>query len=61
MANPLNVPGYHLPRTYNEGHPSVGQQIIDFHFQRAALIDLAKEQYFGQLANTKNMPKCWAA
>jgi len=57
MANPLNVPGFHDPRVYNAGEPSVGSQLIDFFWQRKALIDLKKEQFFGQLANVTAMPK----
>ena len=35
---------------------SVGGQLIPFFYQRKALIDLKKEQYFGQLADTAAMP-----
>ena len=35
---------------------SVGGQLIPFFYQRKALIDLKKEQYFGQLADTTAMP-----
>ena len=36
---------------------SIGPQITDHYFQKKALIELAKEQYFGQLADTTSMPK----
>ena len=49
------------PRLYNDGTPtnpsSIGEQLIPFYWQRKALIDLKKEQYFGQLADTTAMPK----
>lgn len=32
-------------------------QLIPFYWQRKALIDLKREMYFGQLADTTNMPK----
>ena len=35
---------------------SIGGQLIPFFYQRKALIDLKKEQYFGQLADTTAMP-----
>ena len=58
MANPLNVPGYENGRLWGDGSDSsVGSQLIPFYWQRKALIDLKKEQYFGQLADTTSMPK----
>jgi len=58
MANPLNVPGYQNPRIWGDGSDSsIGAQMIPFFWQRKALIDLKKEQYFGQLADTVSMPK----
>lgn len=36
---------------------SVGVQISDSYFQKKALIEAAKEQYFGQLADVTSMPK----
>ena len=42
--NPPSVPG---------SHP----QLIPFYWLRKALIDLKKEQYFGQLSDTTSMPK----
>ena len=48
------------PSAYNAPHatPStVGSQIrVDYYF-RKALVEAAKESYFGQLANTRAMPK----
>ncbi len=47
--------------TYNDpkgGTPSeIGSQIRTDHFQKKALIELKKEQYFSQLADTTAMPK----
>lgn len=57
-GNPVNVPGYEGPRIWGDGSDSsIGPQLIPFFWQRKALIDLKKEQYFGQLANTTAMPK----
>jgi N4-gp56 family major capsid protein len=40
------------------GSPSsVGKQLVDIFYQKKALIDVAKEQYFGQLADVTSMPK----
>lgn len=39
------------------GANSLAPQLIDFFWQRKALIDLKKDMYFGQLADTKTMPK----
>lgn len=39
------------PKKYVEG-----EQLIPFYWQRKALIDLKKEMYFGQLADTTTMP-----
>lgn len=36
---------------------SDGAQLIPFYWQRKALIDAKREMYFGQLADTTNMPK----
>lgn len=58
FGNPLNVPGYENGRTYGDGtNSSIGAQLIPFYWMRKALIDLKKEQYFGQLADTTAMPK----
>ena len=58
MANPLNVPGYENPRIWGDGtDSSIGTQILPFYWQKKAIIDIAKEQYFGQLADTMSMPK----
>lgn len=35
---------------------SIGTQLIPFYYQRKALIELKKEQFFGQLADTTAMP-----
>ena len=50
---------YETPRVYNDPPAQKGtfDQIIPFYWQRKALIDLKKEQYFGQLADTISMPK----
>lgn len=48
---------YESPRVYNEGTPSVGPQLIDFYWYRKALIDVKKDMFFGQLADTLSMPK----
>ena len=46
------------PIQYKDGKPSsIGSQLIPFHYHRKALIDLKKEMYFGQLADTISMPK----
>lgn len=49
------------PQIYNDpvgGNPSsVGPQIRTDYFERKALVEAAKEMYFGQLADTMNMPK----
>ena len=46
---------------YNDpagGTPSsMGNQMNDFFFKKKALVEIAKEQYFGQMADTTNMPK----
>jgi N4-gp56 family major capsid protein len=36
---------------------SVGPQIVNEYFQKKALIEVVKEQYFGQLADVVSMPK----
>jgi N4-gp56 family major capsid protein len=50
-----------MTRQYNDpanGSPStVGNQLQTFFYQKKALIELAKEQYFGQLADVTSMPK----
>ena len=50
-----------MTRQYNapaEGSPStIGNQIRINKFERKALIEAAKEMYFGQLADTTSMPK----
>ena len=50
-----------MPRQYNDptgGTPSqIGNQLQTFYFQKQALIDAVKEQYFTQLADVTAMPK----
>lgn len=50
---------YENGRVYNNPPQDEGTfpQLIPFYWQRKALIDLKKEQYFGQLADTTTMPK----
>lgn len=36
---------------------NIGTQLRTDHYQKKALIEAVKEEYFGQLASTKNMPK----
>jgi len=47
-------------RMYNDpagGVPSdIGPQMNDFYYQKKALIEMKKEQYFSQLADTTSMP-----
>ena len=43
---------FEKPKTYENG-----AQLIPFYWQRKALIDLKREMYFGQLADTTTMPK----
>ena len=42
---------FEKPITYDDG-----AQLIPFYWQRKALIDLKREMYFGQLADTTTMP-----
>ena len=46
------------PHVYNNPPSTAGSfpQLIPFYWQRKALIDLKKKQYFGQLADTVSMP-----
>lgn len=50
-----------MARQYNDpagGSPSnVGNQLQTFYYQKQALIEARKEQYFSQLADTTSMPK----
>ena len=50
---------YENPQVYNNPPATEGShpQLIPFYWQRKALIDLKKEQFFGQLADTTSMPK----
>ena len=52
MAGSENPMKYYDAATQTHGQP----QLIPFFWQRKALIDLKKEQYFGQLADTTTMP-----
>jgi N4-gp56 family major capsid protein len=58
MAVPNNF--FEEQRVYgpNDGQSSsIGTQLIPFYYQRKALIDLKREMFFGQLADTLAMPK----
>ena len=49
-----------MPQAFNNppaAPSSVGPQIINEFYQKKALIEAAKEQYFGQLADVTSMPK----
>lgn len=46
---------YNAPRQGEKS--SVGPQMNDFYYQKKALIEARKEQYFGQLADVTSMPK----
>lgn len=52
---------YELPHSYNDPvggtDSTVGTQIRTDLYQRKALVEAAKEMYFGQLADVTNMPK----
>jgi N4-gp56 family major capsid protein len=53
-------PNWQDPHLYNDPHdvPStVGPQIYTQYHYKRALVEAAKEQFFGQLADTTNMPK----
>ena len=54
-----NIPSYENGRMYNNPPQQPGSfpQLIPFYWYRKALIDLVKERYFGQLADTMSMPK----
>ena len=51
------------PAMYNNGGPigdpkaSIGNQMYEHYWNKKALVEAAKEQYFGQMADTMNMPK----
>jgi len=36
---------------------SIGPQLVPFFWQRKALIDIKRDQFFGQMAETASMPK----
>lgn len=45
-------------RIYGDGtNSSIGVQLNTFYYDKKALIEIAKEQYFGQLADVTSMPK----
>lgn len=47
-----------MPSVYGNGtDSSIGAQFNDFYWQKKALIEMRKEQYFQQLADTTSMPK----
>jgi N4-gp56 family major capsid protein len=50
MARQYNAPAQGTPST-------IGNQLRTDYYQKKALIELVKEQYFGQLANVTAMPK----
>jgi hypothetical protein len=55
---PVNIPEFEKPRIWGDGtDSSIGPQLNLFYWQRKALIDLKKEQYFSQLADVTSMPK----
>jgi len=49
-----------MPRAYNDPINSVdstvGEQIRTDHFNKTALIELKKEQFFSQMADVTSMP-----
>lgn len=45
------------PGSLNDPPSTVGKQIRTDYFYKKALIDAAKEQYFGQMADVRSMPK----
>ena len=50
-----------MPHFYNDPKggtaSTVGSQLRDFYYARDAITEVAKEQYFTQLASTTDMPK----
>ena len=45
-------------RIYGDGtNSSIGNQLNTFYYDKKALIEIAKEQFYGQLADTTSMPK----
>ena len=50
---------YENPQVFNNPPATEGShpQLVPFYWQRKALIDLKKEQFFGQLADATSMPK----
>ena len=46
-----------MVQVYGNGTTALGANQINQHaYERMALIEAAQESYFGQLADTKNMP-----
>ena len=57
-AGAFNTETNDSERIYGDGtNSSIGPQINTYYFDKKALIEIAKEQYFGQMADTKTMPK----
>lgn len=50
-----------MPRIYNDpiggSDSSIGTQLVTEYYQKKALIEMSKEQYFGQMADVTAMPK----
>ena len=47
-----------MARIYGDGSDStIGSQLQEYYYQKEALIDLKKEQFFGSMASVKGMPK----
>jgi len=50
-----------MTRAYNDpaggSQSTIGNQLAEFYYAKKALIELVKEQYFGQLADVTSMPK----
>lgn len=47
---------YEDPVVYNDGAGNYAPQMIPFYWQRKAMIDLLREMYFSQLADSTSMP-----
>jgi len=50
-----------MPQIYNDpinsAESTIGNQLAEYYYQKKALIDIKKDQYFSQLANVTAMPK----
>ena len=58
VAAAFNTETNDSERIYGDGtDSSIGPQINTYYYDKKALIELAKEQYFGQLADTTSMPR----